>query len=284
MLVENDYHTTGCSCGVPLVTRSMGQTCPACGLVMPEVEFFEQRAGEGDFHPFPQKPKALYSNGNGLRSALKLKIKNVGTDAKRKDRNYCVILDTVSQALGFSDESHAVQRFAWFYYTKIRHAEHLKHSQFLLAAAVYAAAREIHSCLSFRKVIDAFEQRGFHVTVRGTLRIYARYRKYLPNANIPPERYLFKIMADLCQIPAVQQVIADAGLDMDEVFVVVVRRSIRLLKEHPSLPGRAPIRCAAAIYLAFKLRGVHVGAPLLASIVEAKENRVRHVATLLGGE
>lgn len=296
MLMEERYQADGCSCGVPLVACALGPTCPACGTVMPEIDIAEHHEVFATFSPrreskgavkydaqFPAlKPRAMYYDipNPSIRTALHLHLKNIGCESNRRDRDRCIELDTVCQGLGYPP---TVQRFAWFYYMKVRRSEHVQNSHGLLAASLHAAAREILACVSLWDIITAFNSHSFPVTTRDVSRAHAKFKKYLPQTNILPERYLFKVMADLSDSPRIKRSLADAGLDMDEAFVNIVRKSKAILHANRSLAGQASIKCAAAVFLAFKQCKVKIGAPTFASAINACEGNLRNVAAAFAG-
>jgi transcription initiation factor TFIIIB Brf1 subunit/transcription initiation factor TFIIB len=227
------------------------------------------------------KPKGMYHDAPSATVCRALHLncmKRLGCDASRRERQRGAMLDSVCQDLGYPP---TVQRFAWFYYSKIRRAEHVQNSHKLLAATLYAAAREIHTCMSLRSIIDSFDRQGIPVTVRDAARAYSRFRRYLPHANVPPERYLFKIMADLAPSRRVKNALAKAGRDVDEVFVSVVQRAKHTIHSCKALAGVASIKAAAAIYLAFKQCGVPIAAVAVAELVDATEGNLRNVAAAL---
>lgn len=285
MLMDEKFQMDGCSCGVPLVACAMGPTCPACGMVIPALDIMEHRelpsfgaAGWMDREVASAKPKGMYRDmpratvGRALHLSC---IKNLGCEASRRDRQRSAILDAICQDLGYPP---TVQRFAWFYYSKIRRAEHVQNSHKLMAATLYAASREIYTCMSLRTIINAFNRQGLPVTVRDVTRVYSRFKRYLPHANVPPERYLFKIIADLVLSRRVKDALVKAGRDMDEVFVSVVQRAKHTIHTCKALAGRAPIKAAAAIYLAFKQCKVPIAAGAVAELVDATEGNLRNVS------
>jgi hypothetical protein len=97
------------------------------------------------------------------------------------------------------------------------------------------------------------------------------------SVSFPQAARDLKTLAELTTNLRIKRSLAKARLDIDEAFVEVVRRSRAILKASKSLAGRASIKCAAAICLAFRQCKVVVGAKPFADVVGASEGNLRNV-------